>query len=240
MVLLENRPDALAIASSIVAKNNVMTMSGFHNFDSKNNWVEWSFFADFTKASATPEQVSVQLSNEAVVKRTEFRESILQNIAIDDIHFPIVTGEDERVLFLKETTIVAAIDKIWDIFGPGAATILWEMGRAAGEQEAKTARERLRLNQRDAISYLVADKKANGWCVSEVTELSMAPLKMIVRAVHSPECEHRNPKRKETRSFFLKGYLDAYLGTVFEKTLKIKESKCEAKGDNMCEFELTE
>jgi len=240
VALLENRPSALSSAASVLARNNLAALSGFHYIDSKNNWEEWSFFVDFSKAKVTPEQVSDELSKEGFAKRVEFMQGEFPDLAIDEAHFPIVTGEGDRAVFLRETTIRIAIEKLWSVFGPGAATILWEMGRAAGEYEAKMVKERLKLSQLDVVKFLLADKRASGWYVGEMADATTAPVKLTIRAVHSPECEHRSSKQKESRSFFLKGYLEGYVSLTFEKPLKIKETRCRAKGDDFCEFQLQE
>lgn len=240
VVLMENRPGALAAAVSLVAKNNLTALSGFHYVDPKNNWEEWSFFADFSKAAVTPEQVCSELSKDSVVKRAEYRRSEFQDLAVDEVHFPIVTGDGDRAVFLREATFGAAIEKLWNVFGPGAGTILWEMGRAAGDFEAKRVRERLRLNQVDALKYLLADKRASGWYIGQIEEVATSPVKLIAKVEHSIECEHRSSKHREPMGFFLKGYLNGYISFILEKELKIKELKCRAKGDSFCEFQLTE
>lgn len=240
VVLLENRPSALASASSVLARNNLAALSGFHCVDSRNNWEEWSFFADFSRAKVTPEQINDELSKEAIVKKVEYRQGGFPDLAIDEVHFPIVTGEGDRAVFLRETTICIAIEKLWNVFGPGAATILWEMGRAAGEYEAKMAKERLKLSKLDAVKFLLADKRASGWYIGEIADATTVPVKLTIRAEHSPECEHRSSKHKEPRSYFLKGYLEGYVSFTFEKQLKIKESRCKARGDDFCEFQIQE
>jgi len=240
VVLLENKPGALATATAILARNNINALSGFHCVDPKNNWEEWSFFADFSMAAITPEQACTELSKDSAVKKVECRPSEFQDLAVDGVHFPIIAGDGDRTLFLEGATISVAIEKLWNVFGPGAGTILWEMGRAAGDFKARKVRERLKLNQIDAIKYLLADNRANGLYMGQIEELATSPVRLIIRAEHSIECEHKGSKRREPIGFFLKGYLDGYISLIFEKELKIKESRCRAKGDSFCEFQITE
>jgi hypothetical protein len=240
VVLLDNSAGALAKAASVLERNNLATLSGFHYADLKNNWEEWSFFVDFSKTSVTPEQLSAELSSDTVVKKVQFRQSEFPDLAMDDAHFPIIIGEDARAAVFKATTMRIAIQKLWDVFGTGAATILWEIGRAAGELEAQEMKEKLRLNQIEAVKYILEEKRANGWFVGELADIKTSPTRLVLTVENSFECEHKGSKQGEPRSFFLKGYLGSYISSVFEKQLKIKETRCKAKGDNFCEFQIIE
>jgi len=235
MIKLKNVPGALAKVSDILANYGINILSGFHVAYPNNKEAYWSFFIDFTSAKAKLETIIEEIKKLEVVLSIKFAKAKFNGLIIDELHFPL-TVLGERSITLRIESIAKIFKRIHEIFGSGAATILYEMGIKAGEAKVKSIHEKYGIKGLKALKIILAERIAKGWGIPELIEFDEQKPSIKIKVYDLFECLYFKGKLKESNSYFFKGYLVGALSTLLNKKLLIEEIECLAKGNDHCLF----
>ncbi|MEM2975325.1 MAG: 4-vinyl reductase [Candidatus Bathyarchaeia archaeon] len=146
---------------------------------------------------------------------------------------------DCPVIFINTAIYRAWHERLYRIFGTGAATILFEMGRGQGEDAVKILKKK--LNNPNSISLGLEHAFYLGWGnfkVSKAQLLKMAVLKSLTIKVENGFIPRAVGDREEAACHFLRGFFVGAYETYTGEKCSCEETKCMAKGDPFCEFQL--
>jgi predicted hydrocarbon binding protein len=236
-LVLKDVPGALAKAARFLADAgvNIKTGSTFFLPEEYPNAGIWSSFVDFSRAEKSPKEVFEELKRLDVVLDARLEEP--NPAPFDSIHFPVLHATT-RAVILPIGMFWALWDGFERILQPsGLAAVLYNAGKEIGEHAAKRLNEMFRIEGKELIQALAQAGKATGWGITEVNSISMKRhrAKIIVK-----ECFEAAAWRKKPYNVchWTRGYLAGYMSTVFRKSVEANETKCIARGDSYCEFEI--
>ena len=230
-----NVPGALARVSSEIAKQGINILSGLLAAYPEEPASTWSFFADFTEAKIKPEQLAETLRGLDVVLNVRFAESKYHSLAIDNLHFPLRVSGERSVTFRVES-IGDMFHRLHEVFGPGAAIMLYEMGVKAGEGKIEAVRRNYRVDGQTALDIVMMERIAKGWGIPEIKEFNKEKAEATIKVKELFECLPFKDRFKQARSNFFRGYLEGVLRQLFKKDVSTTEVECIAKGDPYCKF----
>jgi predicted hydrocarbon binding protein len=157
-------------------------------------------------------------------------------VVFDEISFP-VNWQGRRVVILSQQATARMFDAIRSILGSGGDVLLYQQGSSYGKDLAeffitRLGRDYLQRNY-DYGMHLLA---ATGWGIPEWDASEGGFPNIMVKLSSCFECEGVTSQREVCS--FMRGFLTGVFGTIAGQTVHCEESKCIAKGDPNCEFEL--
>ena len=98
--------------------------------------------------------------------------------------------------------------------------------------------EKLGLKGETLVRFMVVASSPFGWGRFTLEEFNVEKCRIKVRAENLFECKIFG-KVGETRGYFIRGYILGVANEVFRtENLTVEETKCIAKGDPYCEFQV--
>ncbi|MGC9201482.1 MAG: V4R domain-containing protein [Thermoproteota archaeon] len=241
---LVNKPGALASTLSLLAKHEINIIGILSESISKKEVVEISMFIE-TPSPANASELESKLRDEMSREKIEVVKELrvfehLKGFDADVYHFPLTVGPIRAVVF-PLPVLVAMVKTLRTTLNPTAVqTILWYMGREIGSS-MKTGHERaFAVKDAHSISALLRVHLALlGWGLMEVIELDEEKRSATIRLFDNWECIIFKGSN-EPQSHFIRGVLAGFFSSLFKVEVEAKETKCIAKGDSYCEFEIKE
>ncbi|MCS7116698.1 MAG: hypothetical protein NZ896_04415 [Nitrososphaerales archaeon] len=234
-VEIKNVADALAKVSTIIAKFGINIYSGFITAYPEKPEALFSFIADTTQVSVTPEQLIEELKGLDVVLGVNLYEPKLKGFITDKLHFPLL-ALGERSLTFRVESLAEMFRRLYEVFGSAAAFILYQMGSTLGSDKVEKLRMSYNLSDEEVLKMILDERIAKGWCIPELIEFDKANSRVVVRVYELFECLPSKEKENEAKSYFFKGYLEGVLKKVLNREVRVVEERCIAKGDAYCEF----
>ncbi len=234
-VKLKNTPGAIAEVVNILYSKGVNILHGFHTACPDRDEAICGFFADLKDSNEKAENLVKEIEKLDVTLDVKFSRPIIDGLIVDEIHFPIMVL-DERSIVMKIKTIAGSFNRLYEKFGSGAGFILYEMGRAAGEDKVKSLCEMYDLDKLTVLRVILAERSAKGWGISEIEKFDEEKSEASIVVHELFECLPFQGKSKEAKSQFFRGYLAGVLSQLFNKPILVVEDECIAKGDENCKF----
>ncbi|MBI3840372.1 MAG: hypothetical protein HY297_00190 [Thaumarchaeota archaeon] len=235
---LKNVPGALAGVAGILAKEKVNLVASESANVRDTDTSAWGFFAEVGDKAIDANKLRGLIGGAPSVVGVELTEGI-DGVVVDKYHFPLYFSSGEKAMVISRRNLVEMFSRIRKIFGSGADLIIYEMGTATGENDAK---ELQALMGDDVvarnITELVFLYAAQGWGMPELVDLSLEPLKATLRIHDNFECAYT--KSGSVNSQYIRGHLVGLGKGVFGKMVTCEEVKCLAAGDPYCEFMAAE
>jgi len=142
-------------------------------------------------------------------------------------------------MVVRRDVFVDMFGRMRKIFGTGANTIVYELGLATGENDARELMEAFGEGVLvGSLAQLVFLYSAQGWGRPELVDLTLDPVKTTLRIRDNFECA--GVLSNAPNSNFIRGHIAGLGKTIFDKTIVCQETKCLAKGDPYCEFVAAE
>jgi predicted hydrocarbon binding protein len=232
---LKNLPGVIAKISNIISKHKINILSGFHIAYPNIEEAMWSFFADFTNSDIEPKDLIEEIRIMNTTLDIKFNEAKFNNLIIDDLHFPLLVL-NERSITLRIDSFANITERLYKVFGSGAATILYEMGMELGENAVKKTSKKYNIKGVEVLKAIFTERIAKGWGIPELEKFDEEKSLAIIKVYELFECIPFKGMYKESRSYFFKGYLAGILKTLFNNEVHIIEERCVAKGDPYCLF----
>jgi len=234
-VKLKNTPGAIAKVANILFSRGVNILHGFHTACPGQKEAVWGFFADLKNSDERVEDLVKAIEMLDTTLEVKFSRPIIDGLIVDELHFPVMVLE-ERSIIMKLKTFTGCFQRLYEKFGSGAAFILYEMGKAAGEDKIKSLNESYNLDKLTALRVIFAEKAAKGWSIPEIEKFDEKTVEASIVVQELFECAPFRGKNKEAKSQFFRGYLAGVLGLLFNKPVSVVEVECIAKGDQRCKF----
>jgi predicted hydrocarbon binding protein len=146
---------------------------------------------------------------------------------------------DCPIIFINTAIYRAWHERLYRIFGTGAATILFEMGRGLGEDAVKILKKK--FNNPSLVPLGLKHALYLGWGefkVSKTQLLKMAFVKSLTIKVERGFIPKAVGDQEEAACHFLRGFFVGAFETYTGEKCSCEETRCMAKGDPYCEFRL--
>ena len=234
IVVVENVPGALARVSGLMAEMGINILTNLGMAKAFEREAVWSSFIDLTDTGLEVEDVVERLRKLDVVLDVKYSEEVGE-LLVDTLHFPVMLDRDRHVL-LRVETFGKAFGRLFDIFGSGAATIIYQMGRESGMSKAEKVMRECGLKGIDALRVILKERVAKGWCIPEIEVFDEKKNEAVIKVYELFECLPFKGKLKEPRSHFFRGYLEGAFKALFKTEYTAIETECLAKGDPYCRF----
>lgn len=231
---LKNVPGALAKIASEMARWHINILSGHMTALPDEEFGYATFFADLTDLTVDTGALIEKLRSLDVVEDVYMVEPEIPTMIVDVVHFPLkFLGEDSVIIDLR--MVGHMFNRLFEVFETGASVILYEMGYRAGKAAAD-AILKSGLEGLDAFKAIMALSIARGWCVPELIEWDEREPRLVIRLWDNFECKPIAGQRNRPNSHLVRGLIAGILEGLTGKKVKVKETKCIAKGDDYCEF----
>lgn len=238
VIVVKNVPGAFAKISQLAAEMGINILSGFIRAKASEETAVWSGFVDLTDAKLEVENVARRLKKLDVVLDVKSSGKVGE-LVVDELSFPVTLAGERYVLF-KVESVGEAFEKVFSMFGSGAATILYNMGLKTGVSAAETVMRKYGLRGRRALDVVLKQVIAKGWAVPEIEVFDEKRKEAVVRAFELFECLPFKGKLKEPRSHLARGYIAGVFKAIFGVDFTVVETECLAKGDPYCRFMVTQ
>jgi len=166
-VKIKNVPGALADVADILSSRGVNILHGFHYAYPDQKAALWSFFADIAHSNEKIENLIKEIEGLDITLEVKFSKPIIDGLIVDNLHFPVMVL-NERSVIMKVRTIAEAFNGLYKKFSSGAGFILYEMGKAAGENKVRIINKTYDLDKLTTLRVILAERIAKGWGIPEI------------------------------------------------------------------------
>ncbi|MBX5321644.1 MAG: hypothetical protein QHH12_03135 [Candidatus Bathyarchaeota archaeon] len=195
-------------------------------------------FLDFTNSKASPEEaLEILLNSYNFIKSAKIIKPCGNSVIFDNYFFPLTVANERAVIFRK-SVYEALFTGVREKFGSAGEAMLYYQGFSIGfeiyEQYVKIAKsERIE----DLIEVAKAINMTLGWGIADDVNIDVKKGHAKLRIYQSFECELGKDEEKPYSQFY-RGAIAGIFTRFFGKDVKVEETKCIAKGDPYCEFEV--
>lgn len=195
-------------------------------------------FIDFANSKASPEEaLEILLNSYGFVKSAKIIKPCGNTVIFDNFFFPL-TVVNERAVILRKPVYKALFTGVREKFGSAGEAMLYYQGFHVGselyEHYAKIAKS---SKVEDLIEVAKATNMTLGWGIVNNVSINVENGYAKLRIYQNFECELGGNEGKPYSQFY-RGAIAGIFTRFFGKDVKVEETKCIAKGDPYCEFEV--
>lgn len=199
-------------------------------------------FLDFTYSGASPEELAEEARKLGFVEEVKIIEPKVEGLIADTLSNPLKMDGDVAVIF-RDVGLKGLLVGVRERFGSAAEAMLYyfgvEAGRELGKRHMKMGEvlsvvDRLRIYRDISVSMF----NCSGYGLMEAIELSEKPPYALIRVHNCFECRLGLGTNKPF-SQLVRGMIAGVLTELLNAKMHAVETKCVAKGDPYCEFEVT-
>ncbi|MCX8182996.1 MAG: hypothetical protein N3F08_01045 [Crenarchaeota archaeon] len=195
-------------------------------------------FLDFSNAIVTPEEALELVSKQEFVKKARIIYPSGTGVLSDDYFFPLVLGK-ERIVVFRRRTYESLFKGIRERFGTAGEVMLYYVGFNIGYQTYSDYADTVGSEKPEAILELAKTfLRTMGWGIVDIVEMNLDKGMAQIRVYESFECEIGRGS-EATYGHFSRGLVAGFFTRLFDREVKVVETRCIAKGDPCCEFTIT-
>jgi predicted hydrocarbon binding protein len=235
VVKMKDEVGAMADVNSIIASQKVDVRQSLTYSLPHEQLAVYNAFVSLNDSKVSLNRLVERLEESAFVIEVQAFEG-REGAVVDVISFP-VNWQGRRVVILAQHAIARMFEGIFSLFGSGGLVVLYEQGMDYGRDLAEHF---IRVLGKDFLvrnpDYLLNVLAATGWGIPELSGSNSDFPDMGVKLSSCLECDGRSSN--QTVCSFVRGFLAGVFGTIASRTVHCEESRCIAKGDPACQFEL--
>ena len=234
-VYVENVPGMMAKIAKRLAEEGVNILSGVHHEcpeaeDAEKGW--WCFFVE-CDGSISAERLQEMLGELQGVIEVLVSEANVGRLAVDRHHSLQFIGVD-RVIQFRVSWIAGIFREIYRRWGDDGRRMVYLEGFYGGRRSYHVWRERLGMDGRELFEVALELWPLLGWAErAQLHELDTETGEATVRIWGSFEAVERDVK---PTCHFMLGVVTGFLSEMAREPLYGIETKCQAVGDEYCEF----
>ena len=237
VIRLKNERGALAKCSQAINVFGVNILTGFFTAPGKAPYATLSFFADVTDSPSGLAGLKKSLLGIGVVESVEAM-AAEDGFMVDRQHFP-VRWAGRRALVMRAEALNEMLNRLWTVFGTGAATIIDQMAEAMGRHSAKEIVEDFGTEfARGQLDELLGTYSALGYAEVSVERSKSSDSPIVVNAKELFECEANAKQKLRRRSAFFRAHLRGFMSGTFDRDFEVSEVQCMTDGDEVCSFRV--
>ncbi|MDG7008701.1 MAG: hypothetical protein JRN06_10770 [Nitrososphaerota archaeon] len=237
VIKLRNEKGAMEKCSQVVSACNVNMLTGFFTAPARAPNATLSFFADVTDSPEGLGGLKRALQGTDVVVSVEAM-AAEDGFMVDRQHFP-VQWAGRRAVVMRADALNEMLNRLWTVFGTGAATIIDQMAEAMGKHSAKEIVEdfgaKFAMGQLDE---LLGTYSALGYADVSIERSKSSDFPIVVNAKDLFECQANGKQDLHRRSAFFKAHLRGFMSTTFNRAFEVNEVQCATDGDEVCSFRV--
>jgi predicted hydrocarbon binding protein len=230
---LKNVPGALGNLTNLLGVRGVNILEGFFAPFANGDYGTFSFFVESTKTRMDKDWLREFLESCIYVSEVAVKEGV-EGFLTDSLNFPVVWNTGDRAIVMRVGNLQVMLDTIREA---GGAFVVYEGGFQSGKSTWENLFSTFRPKTKEGLSEVLQIYSAVGWGRVELLDLSMNKKSAKIRMTDGFECTGLTSK--ECCSHYIRGHLAGAMSAFFGIDLKGVETKCLAKGDKYCEFELS-
>lgn len=237
VIRVKNVKGALAKCSEAVSDMGVNMLTGFVTAPTSSPIATWSFFADVTDSSLSIKGFKERLLGLPGIDSVQVLTSE-DGLVVDKQHFP-VQWAGRRALILRAEALSEMLDRLWEVFGTGAATIIDQMAEAMGRHYAREMVEDFgRKFAEDQLEGLLSTYAALGYAEVVLEPSKSSGFPMVLHAKELFECEANAKRKVRRKSVFFRAHVRGFMAGIFESDVEVTEVQCLTEGDEACSFQM--
>ncbi len=237
-VLLDNRPGVLARMAGYLGERGINILSGVHHdvpaSARHEGW--WCFFVECREAEIEGVRTCVEeIGAPEGVRRVLISRANVGNLAVDRHHSVQLMGLD-RVVTFRSGWIDGVFREIYRRWGDDGRRMVYLQGFYGGRRSYRFWREAFGLDGRELAEAAFEIWVVLGWAKGvEIAEFDPEEGSATLRVDGSFEAAQ--PADRPACHFLL-GAATGFLSEMFGVPLFGEEPKCQAVGDDHCEFTI--
>ena len=166
-------------------------------------------------------------------------ETSLRRVKVKRKHKGRITHLGVDWILFRVEALHGMVEEVNKVLGTSSSLVWYTAGKGAGRSMAKVFQTHLKEKESPAAVF---DKIARsytrwGWGRIERTLLREKTGEFIIRIYDNAFA--RGQHSQTPSCYFLKGYIEGLIETLTGKHATSEETKCMAKGDPYCEFQIT-
>ena len=195
-------------------------------------------FIEISTSKLSPKEILKVLKEQEFVKSAEIIEPSEHGIIGDTYYFPLVV-DDERVVMFRKDIYAGIFKGIRSRFGTAGEAFLYYQGFEVGE---RAYLDYVKFTGTDNLKAIIEAAKifnrTLGWSIVKEVYVDEKAKKAIVKLYENFECDLGRGGNKPFSQFY-RGAIAGIFTAYFGEKMEAKETKCIAKGDPYCEFEVS-
>lgn len=237
VIRLRNEKGAMATCGDVINRCGVNILTGFFTAPSSSPLATLSFFADMTDATESLTGLRRALQGVGIVESVEAI-AAEDGFMVDKQHFP-VQWAGRKALLMRADALNEMLNRLWDVFGTGAATIIDQMAEAMGRHFAReTVQDFGAAFASLQLDELLGTYTALGYAKVSIERSRSADFPLVVNATDLFECDWNSKHEITRRSVFFRAHLRGFVSGLFERPFEVTEVQCLAEGDETCSFRV--
>jgi len=235
LVTLKDEVGAVASVNALISSLNVDIRQSMSYSLAQEPLAIYNTFVVFNDPKVSVVQLVNRLEDSHFVVKVEAREG-RDGVIVDGISFP-VSWQGRRTIILSQNATARMFEAIRLALGSGGDVVLYQQGYSYGKEFAESFLTRL---GRDYLTrnfdYTLGLLSATGWGIPELVGPKYGFPNIDITLQSCLECEGIGAVQPVCN--FVRGFLTGVLGTIAGGTVHCEETKCLAKGDSYCQFEI--
>ncbi len=237
---VENKPGALRSICDVIAKANIniihiLTSTPTHEATRATTIL---MFLDITNSRISVEELVDNIQKLDVVHKIRTARPIAEGLLVDEFHFPITVNGMRAVIMILPMLegLIGIIQKHKEL-----RALLWYQGLEIGIRVARMYKKMYRVSSlHELLRILTARAQSLGWAKVEIVKVNEFTKKIILRVYNNWECEIIKSWgiKKEPQNTFHRGIIAGIMKEFHGRDFEVIETKCIAKGDPYCEFQI--
>ncbi|MEM3696007.1 MAG: V4R domain-containing protein [Candidatus Bathyarchaeia archaeon] len=194
-------------------------------------------FIDFSQSQLSPEEAEKILKNQKFVKSVKLLKPVADKFVSDSHYFPL-TIMDERALIFRKEIYEGIFKGVRSQFGTAGEAFLYYIGFEIGKRAYLSYSK---LSGTEDFEALIATAKAVnltlGWSILKEAKINGKAKTATITLLENFECNLARGYGKAYSQFY-RGAIAGIFTQYFKTEMKAEETKCVAKGDPYCQFEI--
>jgi len=242
---IANKPGALAFVLSLLLRYNINIVGILGEALSEKEVGELSMFIEVPEKEVDALDLERKLRDEINKEKMGFVKELrvfehLKGFDADVYHFPLTIGSERAIIIPLNIPITIMKNLGTSIDPTTVQTIFWYAGHEVGSSIKTVYEKTFAAKDVDSILALFETQLALlGWSLVEIVKLDEEKRSITLRLFDNWECGMFKGSSKP-QSHLFRGLLEGFFSSLFGVEMEAKETKCIAKGDPYCEFEIKE
>ena len=190
--------------------------------------------ADFGGSNISPVDLKSKIKSIREIKDIKIIKPIA-GILIDPYFYPIESA-GTRAILLGRANVMGLMKIFRERYGTEVARmVFYNVGYQVGKEVYKIYFKGKEISLEEILKLLENILVGFGW---GYVETKLKGNFIIIKINEYWECEAVKGEYKTSQGHLMRGILTGLFGLITRKEVKVEETKCIAKGDNYCQFEV--
>ncbi len=233
-ILMDNVPGMLEKVTDVFARYKANILWGMLHAAEKPDEAWWCFYTDLTNLNL--QRIVEEVEGIPGVKYVFQGEDSFGNYMFDFYHTKI-TMNSEYLLIFRRKWLINLFEGIYR-WGSGGQVFVYTLGLKGGEESYPYWRKVLGIDRAELTDAAIAILVMMGWISHGSATVDIDKGEAVVKLYGNFECEPFKNELKEPRSQFIRGVINGFFSSMFKAECETVETKCIAKGDPYCEFQV--